>query len=329
VAHAGLWDQTVIFNTQYQDVFLATVGTIIFFTASFFSLQAIRAKMRYEIWYLLHVTVYLGILFTFLHQIKTGGDFINNHWFTVFWYMLYILAFVIWLRYRVLNPIVLAYKHGFKVESITQTAANTYSVRLTGWDIRNFEFQPGQYATWRFLSSNLWYEAHPFSISSPVGSSYLQFTVKVSPALISKIANVKPGTYVLVDGPRGSFTAERAENTPKVVLIAGGIGVAPYISIIDDLIRQGKDVTLLYAAHGDADIAFRSELTQLQTKGLKVSIFINEKNQQITPEILMPYAQDDTTIYICGPDGMSRAFNTTLQDLGFPKENIITERFAF
>lgn len=327
--HITLWDQTIIFNTQYEDVLLATIGTVVFFVASFLSLNRLRAKMRYEVWYLLHTTVYLAIFLTFLHQIKTGGDFIHNFWFTAFWYALYIFAFVVWLRYRVLNPFILAYTHGFKVDSVTRTAVDTYSVRLTGQDIRNFEFEPGQYATWRFLSGSLWYEAHPFSISSPVGSDYLQFTVKASPALTNKVARVKPGTYVLVDGPRGSFTAERADKTSKVVLIAGGIGVAPYLSTIDDLLVRGKDVTLLYSARGNADVAFRSELVQLQSEGLKVSLFLNEKNQRITPEVLGSIAKEDTTIYICGPDSMSRALAATLHSQGFSSKNIVTERFAF
>jgi predicted ferric reductase len=327
--HVTLWNQTIMFNTQYSDVFLATVGTTIFFVASFLSLQALRAKMRYEIWYLLHLTVYLGIFFTFLHQIKTGGDFINNFWFTAYWYALYILAFVVWLRYRVINPLLLDFKHGFQVQSVVKTAANTYSVTLTGEHIRDFQFEPGQYATWRFLSGNLWYEAHPFSISSPRGADYLQFTVKASPTLTAKIANVRQGTYVIVDGPRGSFTAERAEKTSKVVLIAGGIGVAPYLSTIEDLLNNGKDVTLLYSARTDADVAFRNELRGLQKHGLKISLYLNEMNQKITPEVLGSISQDDTTIYICGPDGMSLSFVSTLQSLGFAQRNIITERFAF
>jgi len=327
--NTGLFDQFILFNTQYEDVLLASLGTVIFFVASFLSINALRKKMRYEIWYLIHITVYAGILMTFLHQINTGGDFIHNFWFTAFWYGLYILAFVVWLRYRMANPLWLAYKHRFQVQSIVQTALNTYSVTLTGYNVRDFDFEPGQYATWRFLSNGLWYEAHPFSISSERGADYLQFTVKASPTLTAKIASVKPGTSVLVDGPRGSFTAERAEHTQKVVLIAGGIGVAPYLSTISALLEKGKDVSLLYSAKANADVAFRTQLVQLQARGLKISLYLNEMNQQITPEVLQSVAQDDTTIYICGPDGMSRAFVSTLRNLGFSQKNIITERFAF
>lgn len=325
----NLWDQFISFNTQYEDVFLATLGTVIFFAASFLSLQAIRQKMRYEIWYALHLTVYAAIFMTFLHQINTGTDFVHNYWFTAFWYGLYALAFVVWVRYRIANPLFLAFKHGFKVASVTQVAVNTYSVRLTGRNLEHFEFEPGQYATWRFLSAGLWYEGHPFSISSPQGSNYLQFTVKASPELMAKITAVRPGTFVLVDGPRGSFTAERADDTSKVVLIAGGIGVAPYLSTIGALLQKGKQVSLLYSARGAVDVAFRSELARLQTAGLKISLFLNENNQQITPEILNAIDINDTTVYICGPDGMSRAFVETLRAGGIEKNRIITERFAF
>lgn len=328
-AHINFFDQFVTFNTQYQDVFLATVGTLIFFVASFLSLHALRSKMKYEIWYAIHITIHLGILMTFLHQVKTGNDFIHNFWFTAFWYGLYILAFVVWLRYRILHPVILAYKYRFRVESVMAMAAHTYSIRLVGRNVSQFEFEPGQYATWRFLAKGLWYEAHPFSISSPQGANYVQFTVKASPMLTEKIANVQPGTYVIVDGPRGSFTSERADETSKVVLIAGGIGVAPYLSMIGDFLRKGKDVMLLYSARSEADVAFRSELIQLQSQGLKVGLYLNEVGQSIGPEVLAGISRSDTTIYICGPDGMSRAFVATLRSLGFSQESIITERFAF
>lgn len=327
--HVGLWDQIILFNTQYSDVFLATIGTIIFFLVSGLSVHAIRTKMRYEVWFLMHITVYIAILMTFLHQINTGGDFINNFWFTAFWYALYGLAFIVWLRYRVLQPVVLAVTHDFKVSSVELTAKNTYSVTLSGNNVENFDFAPGQYATWRFLSSKLWYEAHPFSISSVAGSKTLRFTVKASPSLTERIAQVPIGTRVIVDGPRGSFTAERADTSDDVILIAGGIGVAPYLSTIDALIDAGKRVTLLYSARTNADIAFRDELLALQTRGVNIRVFLSDSNQIITPAILSSTVQENSVVYICGPDAMSRAFSTTLRSMGLKKKRIITERFAF
>jgi predicted ferric reductase len=325
----GLWDQFVIFNTQYSDVFLATIGTIIFFGASALSLQVVRKKMQYEVWMLTHVTVYLAIAMTFLHQINTGGDFIHNAWFTAFWYALYILAFVLWLRYRVLQPLVLLLKFDFKVSKIEMTARSTYSVTLTGKHVENFQFVSGQYATWRFLSKNLWYEAHPFSISSVVGSNTLRFTVKATPSLTERIAQVPIGTRVIIDGPRGSFTAERAEKSENVLLIAGGIGVTPYLSTIDALINEGKRVTLLYSARTSVDVAFGKELMALEARGVVIRVYLTENSELITPDVIKSAIKDDSIVYICGPDAMSQSFSATLRGMGLNKKNIITERFAF
>jgi predicted ferric reductase len=325
----GLWDQFVIFNTQYSDVFLATIGTIIFFGASALSLQVVRKKMQYEVWMLTHVTVYLAIAMTFLHQINTGGDFIHNAWFTAFWYALYILAFVLWLRYRVLQPLVLLLKFDFKVSNIEMAARSTYSVTLTGKHVENFQFVSGQYATWRFLSSSLWYEAHPFSISSIVGSNTLRFTVKATPSLTERIAQVPIGTRVIVDGPRGSFTAERADNSENVLLIAGGIGITPYLSTIDALVNEGKKVTLLYSARTNADVAFKQELIALEARGVVIRVYLTENSELITPDVIKSAIKDDSIVYICGPDAMSQSFSATLRGMGLNKKNIITERFAF
>lgn len=328
--HIGLWTQFLQFNTsQYEDVLLATIGTIIFFGASALSVYVIRSKIRYEIWYLTHLAIYGAILMTFLHQIKTGADFIDNFWFTAYWYGLYFLAFALWLWYRVLRPFALLGYHQFRVAAIEQTAINTYSVTIEGRHMENFSFLPGQYATWRFLSSNLWFEAHPFSFSSTPGNQMIRLTMKAGPEFMDKILNLTIGTYIMVDGPRGSFTVDRAEKTSKVVLIAGGIGIAPYLASIETLLAQGKQVTLLYGVQVRDNIAFMQELRLLQSNGLYIDVFVDENGQRITHDILQRFAQPDTTIFICGPDAMSVALNNTLKQLGFPASRIITERFAF
>ncbi len=327
--HTALWTQFIDMNTQFEDVLWATVGTILFFAASAISLRAIRLRMRFELWYAVHLTIYLAILLTFLHQIKTGGDFIHNFWFSAFWYGIYILAFILWLWYRVTRPLYMFTKHQFRVHSVEKTANNTYSVYVSGRDMNHFAFMPGQYATWRILTGDLWLEAHPFSISSPRHGDLIRFTAKASGNFTQQLEHLQPGALVLIDGPRGSFGADRAQDTSNVILIAGGIGVAPYLSTAGILLDQGKHVTLLYAVQTDADIAFGNELIELQRRGLTIRTFIGDKNGRITDDILTAIETDDTTVYICGPDGMSRSFYKILKDNDFPVRRIITERFAF
>lgn len=328
--HLSLWDQFIAFNTgQYEDVLWATLGTVIFFVAGGLSVRLIRSKMRYEWWYVIHLTIYFGILLTFLHQIKLGGDFIGSTWFATYWYMLYILAFVLWVWYRLLRQFWLLMQYGFKVESIEQTANNIFSVVVSGRNIAHFEYESGQYAAWRFLTPNLWYEAHPFSFSSTPGDNTIRFTVKASPDYVDRLTKIAPGTSVLVDGPRGSFTPERAAETTRAVLIAGGIGITPFLAHSKKLLAYGKQVSLLYAVRSAGDIAFSDELRALEAQGLNVYCFINERGQRITDEVLQRVATKDTTIFVCGPDGMSRAVTNNLRKLGVPRDRIIAERFAF
>jgi predicted ferric reductase len=327
--HLSLWSQFIAFNSgQYEDVLWASIGTVIFFVAGGLSVRLIRSRMRYEWWYLIHLTIYLGILLGFLHQIKLGGDFISSSWFAAYWYALYILAFVMWLWYRVFRQVAMLIKHGFKVLAVEKTARNTYSIVVTGRNIRNYDYDPGQYATWRFLTKDLWYEAHPFSFSSSPSTNTLRFTIKASDDLTERIVRLKPGSYVLVDGPRGNFTPDRAK-TANAVLIAGGIGITPFLSHSRQLLHDGKKVSLLYAVRTADDIAFKDELRQLEAYGLNVYCFVDANGQRITDDVLKRVANQDTTVFICGPDGMSKAMTRSLKRLGMHRSSIVTERFAF
>lgn len=327
--HVSVWAQFLTFlGHQYEDTLWATLGTVIFFVAGSLSIKAIRAKLRYEYWYLIHLTIYFGIALTFLHQIKLGGDFIASFWFAAFWYAFYILAFVLWVWYRFLKPFWLLGVHRFRVQSVEKTARDIYSVTITGRNVRDFFYRPGQYATWRFLTPNLWYEGHPFSFSSTPGTDTVRITLKASADLVRRIKTLRPGDLVLVDGPRGNFTADRAE-TPKAVLVAGGIGVTPFLSNIRYLLNQGIKVSLLYAVRSVEDIAFSEELERLQTMGLHINCFVDDRNQRITSDVVRMVSSPDTTVFICGPDGMSRALVKQFKKHGVPSDQIITERFAY
>lgn len=326
--HLGWWPQFLQFNTQFEEVLSATAGTVVFFGAAAISVQAVRRKLRYEVWHLAHLAMYLAILMAFSHQLQNGGDFIGHTWFSAYWYAIYFFAFATVGYFRFLRPAINYYRHRFKVLEVRQEADTVYSVYITGKDISKFRFEPGQYATWHILSGRLWLEGHPFSFSSQPGGEVIRFTAKATGDFSARIQNLQPGTPIVIDGPRGSFTAERA-GSYTVLLVAGGIGITPYIAMIDALLKEGKAVTLLYAIRSAGDMAFRSELDELQQRGLKMRTFIGEQKQRIDRQILEQYAaKSDTVVYVCGPEGMSRAMTETLHTLGLPKRQIITERFA-
>jgi predicted ferric reductase len=325
--HTGLWRQFVLLNTQYEDVLIATIGTIIFFIATFLSLKIARKKLPHELWFITHLTLYAAVILVTPHQLKTGGDFIGHFWYTTYWYMWYIGVFGALAYYRFLRPMSYAARYQFRIQQVVAEANNIYSVYVTGRNIDHFRFKSGQYATWWILAPGMWWQGHPFSFSGPPGEEFIRFTIKVSGDFTKQLARLQPGARIIVDGPRGSFTSDRAYGANRVLLIAGGIGVAPYLSTIEALLTSGKRVTLLYSARSRKDISFGHELTALREQGLRVQIFL--QGRQIDEATLQPYAQPGTVVYLCGPDGMSHALTRTLKRLGVSKAAIVTERFAY
>lgn len=328
-AGIGWWQQFVSFNTHFEDVLNATFGTALFAVVIGLSAKVIRSKLPHEVWYFLHLTLYGAILLTFGHQLKNGADFTAQPWFAAYWYALYGGVFVVLVWFRFLRPIISYWRHQFTIESIKPEAAGIYSVIITGRDIAEYRYEPGQYARWHILTPGLWYQAHPFSFSGPAGQTKIRFTVKAPSGDFSQqMPQLKPGTKVVIDGPRGAFVAGRADAAKRVILIAGGIGVAPYMSIVQALIDKGKDVVILYAVRTAAEVAFRDELSYLRQIGVTVQLYLSDQGKRIDLTVLEPLIDKNTVVFLCGPDGMSQALDKGLRQAGLPSGQIVSERFA-
>jgi predicted ferric reductase len=102
-------------------------------------------------------------------------------------------------------------------------------------------YQPGQYVFVRFIKSELPKESHPFSISSSPesDSAALQVMVKNSGDYTGQMHRLKNGDIATLEGPYGNFMdcTVAAANTP-LVMLAGGIGITPIISILRSQMKK-------------------------------------------------------------------------------------------
>ena len=113
---------------------------------------------------------------------------------------------------------------------------------------RPFGFQPGQYAAISFKHNGKPTPARCFSIvSSPTDQETLQFSLRVNGHFTRAVQDIKPGDIVKVFGPFGGFMLNTAHDK-DVVMLAGGIGITPFISMIRYVSRLETDnkVSLLY-----------------------------------------------------------------------------------
>lgn len=203
-----------------------------------------------------------------------------------------------------------------------------------------FDFEAGQFVTVKVRVDGKEY-ARCYSISSaPDVRGYLEISVKrlgvVSNALH---AAIRPGASLTIRRPAGAFKYPSGDDRP-IVLLAGGIGITPLMSILRHAIatEPTRPVTLLYGVHAEADFAFRDELAAAARRHPQLRVQLaaatGSVHASIYPgridESLLRAAVPDLThsiAYLCGPKPMIDAMKALLSGLGVPARQVRHEIF--
>lgn len=315
-----------------DDIFGAFLAVLILLLAIALSMPFIRRKVRYEIWYISHLFIYLAIFLAFEHQFS-GGD-LRTVGATLYWYAYNYLVFGLLAYYRFIRPIYNSFVHQFVVEKVVQESKDVYSVYITGKNMERFRFLPGQFAHFFFLGKGFWF-AHPFSFSALPNGETIRITVKSLGDFTGRVKDMKPGTRVLIDGPLGRFVEVHPEQK-KYLLIAGGIGITPIFSLFQSFDTKQKDVAFLYSNRTKDDIIFEKQISSLNGKKF---LFLSDCPEKISgyeqgkidKEKIANLISDvkEREVYICGPAPMMKAIAQALHELGLPKSRIHYEKFAY
>ncbi|WP_415948369.1 ferric reductase-like transmembrane domain-containing protein [Streptomyces sp. KLOTTS4A1] len=330
----GVVAQTVSLVTEYPETGKAAAGTALLLLVGLVSAGAARRRMRYEVWYYLHLLTYLAVFLAFWHQLATGAEFIGSPLARRAWYALYGTVAVLLLWYRVLTPIRLNLVHRLRVEEVVPEAPGVVSVYLRGRRLHRLGAEAGQFFRWRFLTAGMWWTANPYSLSAPPRPDLLRITVKAVGGHSSALVGLRPGTRVWAEGPYGSMTAAR-RSRGKVLLIAGGAGITPLRALFETLPGAGRDLTLLYRARTADDLALREELEAIaDERGAQLLYAVNGpggKRPAISAKMLRGILPDIARhdVYVCGPQGLAEESYAALREAGVPDRRIHHESFAF
>ena len=341
IGRIGLIEQFLILFNSYPDIPKAFIAFLLFIFIVPISIFISRLKLKYETWYFIHLMLYGAVLLAFGHQLKLGADFVSR--FNVYyWYGLYIFVLGNFVMWRFVRPIFLFFRHGFYVEKIVRETYEANSFYIKGKNLDNLPREAGQFMILRFLDSNRFWQAHPFSLSSLPDEDYIRATIKNSGDFTSQIHKVKPGTKILLDGFHGIFTS-RVLQSKKEVLIAGGVGITPIRSLAEEFGKKGIDTVLLYSNKLVKDIIFKTELEGLSKKyNLKIHHILTEDSPanalsvangergRINKERIARLVDDvkDRDAYVCGPVPFMDAVIDMLKELGVKEEQIHFEKFS-
>ena len=328
-------DEFVTLVTTYPYVLMALVSGGLFAAVAISSARAARRRISHETWHGIHLYAYLAIALGFLHQLAVGTDFVDDQIATAYWILLYVITVALVLAFRVGQPIWLSLRHRLVVSHVVDEAPGVFSIYMTGRDLDQLAVRSGQYFVWRFLTRDGWWRGHPFSMSSAPNGEWLRITVKALGDWSIALRSVPIGTRVAIEGPYGVLTGARRTQR-KVLLVAGGIGIAPIRALVEALPAGHGDLTLAYRVRDGRHIVFRDELETLaRLRGIRIHYLVGARRsegfdsldaaglEQLVPDIR------DRDVYLCGPAPMMRRVERALATLGVPRRQVHAERFAY
>lgn len=208
-------------------------------------------------------------------------------------------------------------------------------------NVVTFVFEPGEPVSWQPGQYMHYVFPHPseddrgeerwFTISAPPYEKNItittRFTDEKGSSFKKALRNLKVGDSIEADGPKGKFVIE--DFGKKYVLVAGGIGVTPYHSMLLQFDHDGRmpDIELLYA-NRDENFVFGAKFAELEAKysNFRIQKFVGDR--RIEAADLKPYADDQSKIiYLSGPEPMIEDFEKLLQDMGVPEDRLKTDFF--
>jgi ferredoxin-NADP reductase len=207
-----------------------------------------------------------------------------------------------------------------------QTATGITAFELAALDGKHLPtFQPGAHIDVH-LPNGL---SRQYSITNGPGE-LLTYTIGVKRDLASKggsevlIDSVREGDVLAISEPRNNFPLRR--DTIRTVLIAGGIGITPILSMARFLAKSDLPYELHYIVRSEDQIAFRDQIDAL---GANVTLHVGLPRDAVAQTITdtlgaHSFAQH---VYICGPGSLLETVRSTAADLGWPDEAVHYEYF--
>jgi predicted ferric reductase len=310
----------------------ATVGTVILVLIGLASLRVLRRRISYERWHLLHLLTYVAVGMGFAHQLA-GPDLVGRRWLQIAWALLYCYAFALVLRWRVLQPAFQLWRHRLRVEDVRKESKDVMSMLMSGQHLDELRAEPGQFFRWRFLTRETWRSAHPFSLSAPPTRHGLRITIKANGDGTRRLFEIPSGTLVFAEGPYGVITRRRRRR-PRVLLIAGGVGITPMRSLFEVIDLRGENITLVYRASKEQDLVLKHELDEIaERSGARVVYLVGPSSDaanDMSAHALNRIVGDlsDHDVYLCASPRLASRVRDSLMDDGFPRHQLHEERFS-
>lgn len=208
------------------------------------------------------------------------------------------------------------------------------NLELDDATLRNkFDYKPGQFA---FLSAYGVGEA-PFGfVSLAYRKSGIEFAVRRIGTVTAALHELEPGTKVGIRGPFGNYFPLEEYKKKNIIIIGGGIGMAPLRPVINFILDHRADygdLIIINGARTPRDLVFANEFdTWAQAPKTQLELTVDRGDDKwqgrvaLVPDVVIELkpSPTNTLAIICGPPIMIRFTLVKLKELGFANEQIVT-----
>lgn len=240
-----------------------------------------------------------------------------------------------------------------EVVAVTPENADTTSLFIKGPDMERFKARkPGQFASIRVMrydeaGNELGFsEPHPFTLSCAPHEDTLRMTIKAVGEFTKKVRELRPGTKIRCSAPYGFFCKD-IEAQSEVVMLAGGVGITPFLSVLRHFrATKARTRALLFWANKTPEDAFAAAELEAMTReielkvvhvfsradpaGFRTSERVAAESGRITRDILKRHGVGPgVAVYLCGPPPMQEAMLAELAACGIDPAAVQKEAFGF
>lgn len=332
---AGLATWAVL--PRWQSVAPAPLRGLVLAARDLPGVREVRAVVGgYDRWRALHRTTGIFVAAGFVHGLLDGPVFgggrdgATSASPVLTWSYVVVGGIgVAFYLYRELLAHLFVSLHDYRVDAVTPLGQGLVEIALRPIG-RPVRFLPGQFAMVYLEAKDGWHR-HPFTISSGPQEPVVRFTIKALGDWTSRLGElVEPGMPAVIGGPHGRFSHLRG--TRRQVWVAGGVGVAPFLSWLRAL--RGPlphRVDFFYSSDGEPPFADEVRAAAARDPGLVVHLVDTRQQGRLTVEQVLsavdPADAGRLSVFMCGPEPMLRAFTAGFREAGVPKRRIHREHF--
>lgn len=304
------------------------------------SLWRRKLGIEYDRWRMAHALLAVAAITLALLHVRGVGYYTGIFWNRVVIELFTGSLIVVVVYVRLVKPAFMT-ASPYRVSEVRPEHGRVTTLVLEPEGHRGMRFLPGQFG-WLSLGRAPWRAGeHPFSFSNaPSASGHVEVTIKALGDFTRGVADTAVGTTAYLDGPYGVFSVDLHSKAPGFFFLAGGIGIAPIMSMLRALADRGdpRPLRLLYGNRTWEQVTFREELGELEERlDLHVTHVLQEPPEGWSGEVGLPSPElvrraartlpDGSHHLLCGPVPMSEMAQEALREAGVPTRRVHFELF--